>query len=375
MPKIAPEKKEAMKQYSEMVANKIGKNLSFLLNFIGVTNKELAEDVGFAEGSVSNYIAKGRPIPIPVLMKICSSRLLRDKGIYLGLDDFIKDNDLFLREIKETSPAVDSGRCADLSGYAGNYFCYYFDQTRSIDEQKDTAYRGMRFGVVSIFLDNISTEDVRKYTVGAVFFQQSKKDEAIALKKEADRLYASSSEEMRSLFLGRKDGYIGEVVSASDSLFITVSNPTFRDQAMIILPVTDKREDAAYKGGMGSINSMSHGIHVPVCQKILFSDEVLECSNEVIGEQLSISSRSVSTSSEAAEIAELCKQLYSPDVMQGLLIDDDDKKAMIAGRLNRLVAAYIDNNINSVISITREDDKEAYYMIKKNAFRKSERKL
>lgn len=370
---IAPEKKEAMKQYSTVIAQKIGVNLSSLLDVLGISNKELAEDVGFAEGSVSNYISKGRAIPIPVLMKICSSRLLRNKSIYLGIDDFLKDNDLFVREIKRTPLTADSGRAADLKSYAGNYFCYYFDQTRSADDQKDTAYRGMRYGVISVFLDSLSADDTPHYTVGAVFFQQDKKDQAVAVKKEADKLYGESDEKLRSLFLGRKDGYIGEAVSAPDSIFIMISNPTFRDRALMILPVPDKREGSAYRGGVGALNSISHGVHVPVCQKILFSGEVLDCPNEAIGELLSISSRSVSTRQEAAEIAELCKQLYSPEIMRELLISDTDKKAIIADRLDHLVAAYISNNVDSVISVTREDDRAAYKFIKKNASWSGER--
>ena len=368
MAKVDPVKKEQLEKFTKQITQTIADNLTALFKTVGVTNKEIADDIGIAEGSISNYCTANRLITIPVLMKICSSNLIRSKGIYLGVDDFVKKSDLFKREIALAPEQSAEESFTDLEGYIGNYFCYFYDQTRTAEEQQNTAYRGMRYGVLSVFREDTPADGTPKLVVGAIFFQQDKKDRAIKNKDEVDELTrsAKTSDKIYKFYSSNKDGYIGELSSSSKSVFITLCNPTFKDQALIILPASGRREDASYKGGLGTLNSVSHGVHVPAAQKILISGEVLTCPNEVIAEYLTLSSKSVSTAYEAEEIANLCAKLFSPE-MDSLSISTSDKSSIIANRLNHLVAAYIDKNVDSVVSVTSDEDKRAYKFIKKNA--------
>ena len=368
MPKDNTNKKTELDEFTEQITKRIADNLNTLFDKVGVTKKTIANDIGVSDAAISNYCSGLRLIPIPPLIKICSSDLIRGKGIYLSVDDFVKKNELFKREIDNTPEASSNESATDLDGYIGNYFCYFYDQTRSADEQQNTAYRGMRYGVISIFREDSPTDGVPKLVAGAIFYQQDKKDIAIKNKNEVDELKrtAKTSDKIYKFYSSNKEGYIGELSSNAKSIFITLCNPTFKDQALIILPASGKREDAAYRGGLGSLNSVSHGVHVPAAQKILISGEVLNCPNEDISEYLTLSSDALSAKREAEEIAKLCEKLYNPE-KESLSINESDKIAIIANRMNHLVSTYIDNNVDSVVSVTSKEDKNAYKFIKKKA--------
>ena len=364
----------------------LAENLKQVLKLSGLTHNEFAAKAQISTGALTNYLkgdSAGRTPPVLTLLNICTMPELKARGINLEISDLVSSD--FRPIVDELH--IDSSDVKHQD-FIGVYNCYFFDQTKSISDDLAST-RELRFGVIAVFdeIDKLTQEITM--TCYAKFFKSDERRKADALHEDLYEVFAESKEalkeneenedfdfdlatefdlrnsQIRDIFENHTGFYSGEVTFSETHTFFNFNSPVFHDNALMVFYAPPKRADHKYIGGIGTVSSITHGSnHMPVAQKIILSSNPLDCSDEEIAEHLCISTGSVPLGSEAAALSMICNKLYDPKERLHFL-DDDDKKSIIAERMNKLINNYIRKNINSVSCVSLEDDKKVYQLIRR----------
>lgn len=360
------------------LAKQIGINLEKLRIAMDWTQKKMATVTGVADATMNNYL-NGKRLPgIDYLVNLCAIPSIKKKSISLNVNDFLSNtfHPERAQKIKNTVNTLEeSVGSADHLDFLGAYICYFYDQSKTVHDQDSKIGRELRFGVLSVFDDYNSVTAEKKIKAFASFYKESELEKVVELKNELTAIFkqnksaAARNEALNVFYANLDEGtYSGEVTFSAQHAFVNIQSAVYSDNALMILYSPQKRTDNEYVGGIGSIASVAHGRkHMPTAQKIIASKYELGCSFEEISDHLSLSSAPVSQTEEAMALAEICKKLYSDETPMSALLDENDKTAIIETRLNQLVRNYIEKNVCCVGSVSEEEDKKVYALIKKYA--------
>lgn len=360
---------------SDALAIQVGANLLKLIKAVGWSQAKFAGETGISTGALSGYISGDKIPSLFYLVNICAMKFFKEKGLDLTLDKLIMEN---------FNPALTiqnrAGKTAEVKGtvphgdFIGNYVCYFFDQSKPTDELDNKASRGLRYGVISIFDDYNALTGKPTTKAVASFFKEEEAEKAFGLKGKLDDIFSSDFKiGVRNTSLMQEyegvAGYYNGVVTFSDRhAFISVESEVYGDNALLVLYSPQKKTNVDYIGGIGSVASISHGRnHMPTAQKIIISKYKLGCSNEMIAEHLSMATANISQQTEAEDLAEFCRKLYSNTVAEMSYLDEFDKIAMIQRRMRQLVKNYVEKNVCCVCSVSEDEDKKVLALIRRYA--------
>lgn len=358
------------------IAKQIGINLCKLKTTMGWTQARMAEIVGMSEPALANYL-KGKRLPyIDFLVNLCALPDVKKKGIHLKIDDFLSnsfDPERAQRAKNNTNEELPD--VAEHRDFVGTYICYFYDQSKVVYDQDSKDNRELRFGILSVFDDFNCVTAEKKMKVFATFYKEEDSETVVELKKELSDIFrigesiADRNEALFNFYSNLSEGvYTGEVTFSNQHAFINLQSGVYNDKALLILYSPQKRTDNDYLGGIGSITSVAHGrMHMPTAQKIIVSKYELRCSFEEIGDHLSFSSAPVSQTDESMDLAKICGRLYGEKASMGSYLDEIDKTAIVENRLNQLVRNYIEKNVCCVGSVSEDEDRKVYSLIKKYA--------
>lgn len=355
------------------IAKNIGENITKLCAAVEWSQAEFARRTSVSEPALSNYIKGKRAPSIGYLANLCALEVFKGKGLDLHIDDLINDSfdPQFVIQQKKGVP-IETKKKLKRSDFVGCYLCYFFDQTKPDEEQAHKATRELRYGVLSVYDDvNGVNGDVSAKAISA-FFKEEEKDKAFELKKKLDELFSCEisinerNDLIRQTYFNTSGVYDGEVEFSDHHTFISISCNKYGDSGMIVLYSPQKKTDTEFIGGIGSVASVAHGRqHMPVAQKIIISKYELKCSPDVIAEHLNMTSVSITSDDESAELCGLCKKLYDGSFSAMSFFEDKDKEAVVSNRLNQLITNYVKKNLCCVGAVSEDDDRKVFALIKK----------
>ena len=358
------------------IMKQIGINLEKLRVAMGWTKAKMAEITGVSEPALANYLRGERLPTIDFFVNLCAMQEIKKKKILLTIDSFLSNsfNPEHALEVQNNTPE-DLTDLADHRDFVGTYICYFYDQSKTVHDQDSKTNRELRFGILSVYDDYNYVTAEGKMKAFATFYKERELDKVVGLKKELRAIFqnvrsiADRNTALFDFYSNLNEGvYSGEVNFSNQHAFINIHSGVYSDNALMILYSPQKRTDNDYLGGIGSIASVAHGrMHMPTAQKIIVSKYELGCSFEEISDHLSMSSAPVAQTEEAKALAEICTRLYGDDAPMTSFLDENDKTAIIETRLNQLVRNYIEKNVCCVGSVSEEEDKRVYSLIKKYA--------
>ncbi len=356
------------------IMKQIGINLGKLKTAMNWTQAKMADLTGVAEPTMANYL-KGERLPgIDFFVNLCAMPSVRKKGIFLRIDDFLSNTfDPERAQKAKTTVNEELPDEIDHNDFVGVYICYFYDQSKAVHDRHSKADRELRLGLLTVYNDYNCVTGEKKMKVFASFYKEKELQKATELKKSLVAVFknnatvADRNEALFAFYASLGEGvYEGEVLFSNQHAFVHLNSGLYKDNALIILYLPQKRSDCDYLGGLGSIASISRGsMHMPSAQKIIVSRYELGCSFEEISDHLSMTSAPVSQTQEAMDLAEICKKLYDKEAPMAGLLDESDKTAIIETRLNQLVRNYIEKNVCCVGSVSEEEDKTVYSLIKR----------
>ncbi len=359
-----------------LLKKNVSKNLTKLREAMEWTQSRLARETYISEPALSSYLKEnsGRLPSLEYLVGLCTLPVFKNKGLNLTLDLLIS-NDFNPKKMLENryARASDSPDTIRHKDFLGNYLCYFFDQSKPVNNNDYKASRDLRYGVIALYpvCENLSGE--YEMRVLSSFFKKEEIEEARSLKKQLDEIEVRNLEiweraqTVEDAFCDAgKSVYMGRTSFSEHHIFISIQNDTHKDNALIILNLPPKKRETAYIGGLGSVASVAGGQkHMPTAQKILLSQYDLLCSEEQIVDALSMTSAQISQKKEAEELCYFCRKLYSNDQAVNML-EEADKAALIQRRMDQLVQNYIAKNLCCVGTVSQEEDQKVYEMIKES---------
>jgi len=369
------EKKDPMTARNDLM-KQIGRNLSKLKAVMNWTQSRMSNLTGVAEPTTANYLKGERMPSLEYFITLCNLDEVKDKKIDLRIDDFLSSSfDPGKAQAINSNMAKGLSDISDHRDVAGVYFCYFFDQSKPVNEHMLRGTRELRFGVLTVFDDYNRVTGEKKMKAFASFYKEKEQENAVPVKAELDKIFSSGESvadrnaAIADFYTKLDDGvYIGEVSFTAQHIFISIQSRIHSDNALMILNSPPKRSDSDYIGGVGCIASVAHGrSHMPSAQKIIISRYELKCSFEEIADCLSLSSTVLTASEESEALVSMCKNLFSEESAISKALTDGDKLAIIEGRLNQLVSNFIDKNICCVASVSSEEDKNVYELIRKHS--------
>ncbi len=357
----------------DKIAKNIGNNIMKLCTAVEWSQAEFARKTSVSEPALSNYIKGERAPSVAYLANICALEVFKGKGLDLHIDDLINDSfdpQYVLQQKKGVT--VETKKMLKRSDFIGCYLCYYFDQTKSGDEQAHKATRELRYGVLSVYDDiNGVNGDVSAKAIAA-FFKDEEKDSAFELKKKLEEIFSAEisindrNDFIRQAYYNTSGIYDGDVEFSDHHTFINIGSSKYGDNALIVLYSPQKKTDTDFIGGIGSVASVAHGRqHMPVAQKIILSKYTLGCSPDVIAEHLNMASATITSTDESVELCAICKKLYDGASAATSFLDDNDKEAIVSNRLNQLIGNYVKKNLCCVGTVSEEEDRKVFALIKK----------
>ena len=349
----------------------VSDNLSRLLKLLKLTKTQFAQKMNIAASTVTNYLTPSdmRIPPVSFLMNVCLLPEIKALGLEITINDLVSaEFDPMVRDEEAVSKHKLTHR-----DFLGNYYCYYFDQSKAVSLRETETARDLRFGVITIFDEPNTLTGNIGYEAYAMFYKASEREKAVALKTDVDKLFDSESilfsernTAIRSRYRRESGFYAGGVKFSSTHAFVGITGNSFRDCAMMTFYTPSKKDGVSYIGGIGAVSSVTHGSdRMPVAQKIIISQAKLCCPDEVIGEHLNMTSHRIDLNDQAKMLAELCSKLFHPQTKANYL-DDNDRTAIIKERLNQLVSDYIHNCVFSVSAVSKDEDKKIYSLIRQS---------
>lgn len=359
-----------------------GKNFSEVYKMLDLSQDKLHVMTGKAVGVINKY-AKG--IDTPSLYFMENLLAMEPFNEYpLMIDDFISGAAVDI--VGNPTPVGTKSEFVHKD-MVGSYMVYLFDQSKENYTLNEKASRKLRYGVVSIveevkmnyganssfkayaqfFKNQDDANNVHK-TLTSIFDVATKGDtiDIPALAKDIETEYGKIGMDISNpqyKTYKNKEYYQGEVDFQENHVFIDLKSNYFGDHALFALYSTVKKKDSNYIGGVASLSSVSHGdSHSPCAQKALVSRYALKCSDEKIGEVIRMNPTKVSIDAKIEEIYGMFEEL-NKESLSGL-IDRQDKLSIFANRFERIVQDYIKDGLNSVGVVTKDDDKNAYELIK-----------
>ncbi|MBR4341923.1 MAG: helix-turn-helix transcriptional regulator [Lachnospiraceae bacterium] len=333
----------------------ISSNLKRLISKNGITQKDLADKLGVAPASMTDY-CKGRRIPnVEFFVSL--------KNLYdISIDDFLTKS---INPSSRSLPAKESSFVTNVMTtyhkYCGIYFVYYFDTGKYKGRDTQPPKDSVHFGVLFIY-ENPSSLDVPEFSCAAVLGIKEREDVTI-LKKTLEDL----SDPSRIIdYIGNKypnTAYFGDFELSNEHAFVTMSHAS-TDKALLIFHRVDNNKPN-YTGGIGTINSVSKGRErAPVVQFIGISRYPLSMSIEEIHHSLLLNYPNFQAESETEDMISNFKALYLDSEVAKQGFSEYQKSIIVRSTLERYIKKSLERNMFRYGKVSERDDDEWYHAIK-----------
>lgn len=344
-------------------------NLKSLIEQNGLTQKELAEKVGFCEAAVCRYFRGNQFPPIDFLFNL--------KKLYgISIDDFLSRK---MIEPVENKEELEIRRAHELlerklyRKYCGNYIVYYLDTSNYKGRDSNTPAESLVYGVINIH--EVETNLDKPEFESIAFFGIDSREEAEQIKKSLDAL--SSMEEITKYIHKAKDNdgqnniYTGNFEFGAKHAYISLKHENI-DRALIILYRVDTNKPV-YNGGLGVINSGSKGREkMPTAQFMALSRYSLSLSPEEIHHELLLSHPTFKADEEIKNLIAMFKNTYLTSDSSTSLFSDYQKELMLKAYLEDNIKKIITRNMDRYAKASERDDSNWYKLIKKESIKYQE---
>ncbi|MGD9901606.1 MAG: helix-turn-helix transcriptional regulator [Spirochaetales bacterium] len=328
---------------NKQISNPFSVNLQKLIKDQDLNQSKLSQMTGFSVTSINNYLNEVNDPPISFLLAL-------KKQYKINIDEFLtkrlEENTL----VKVQTPYVNSQK------YEGNYMLYFHQSSAYKGAGYNPVKDPLKYGVLSIFPSADNTFDASNKMVSVATFFTSRQ-EAKAFKQVLDNLPNDYVEiENKHETYGQK--YKGALEATPAQVFISLKSDSYRDSVLIIL--NNPPSDKAYIGGIGTVNSVSHGREpAPVIQYIILSKYYIDMPDGELYNLLSLTVENIDVRTETMKLLEQFKMLYSD---KNINIEEYQKNYIMQNNIERSIVDIVKRNMFLYGKISnREDDK--YYRL------------
>lgn len=345
-------------------------NLKTLAEQNGLTQKELAEKVGFCEAAVCRYFRGNQFPPIDFLFNL--------KKLYgISIDDFLSRKMIEPVESKEELEIRKAHELLERNlykKYCGNYMVYYLDTSNYKGRDSNTPAESLVYGVINIH--EVETNLDKPEFESVAFLGIDSREEAEKIKESLDSLtsmveiakYVHSSKDND----GQNNIYTGDFEFGAKHAYITLKHENI-DKALIILYRVDTNKPV-YNGGLGVINSGSKGREkMPTAQFMALSRYSLSLSPEEIHHELLLSHPTFKADEEIKNLIAMFKNTYLTTDSSTSLFSDYQKELMLKAYLEDNIKKIITRNMDRYAKASERDDSNWYKLIKKESIRYHEK--
>ncbi len=333
----------------------IAQNLKKLISEKGITQKELAEKLGVAAASMTDY-CKGRRIPnVEFFVAL--------KNLYdISIDDFLTRSILTTGiSLPDRQPVLNENQLVTCRKYCGNYFVYYFDTGKYKGRDTQTPRESLHYGILCIF-ENPTSLGAPEFHCAAIL-GISGRDSAADLKNTLDNIGDSSRLVEYISENHPHTAYFGDFELSQDHAFISMRHDN-TDRALLIFHRVDNNKPN-YTGGIGTINSVSKGRErMPVVQFMGISRYPLAMSVEEIHHCLLLNYPTFKAQAETQEMLQNFKTLYLDAEASAQGFSDYQKEIFLQSTMERSIRKILERNVFRYGKISGRDDDEWYHAIK-----------
>ncbi|MDO5133470.1 MAG: helix-turn-helix transcriptional regulator [Eubacteriales bacterium] len=337
------------------VASIIGNNLRKLIKENGITQRHLAEQLGVAPATMTDYCT-GKRVPQATF-------LVELRKLY-GIDlNAFMTSDISSRVSSRTVSQDSASEMyrTTCRKYCGLYYTYYLDTSRFKGRDTLTPAMSLLFGVLYIYEDPSLFAGYR-YNCAAVL-GLSRQKEAECLIREFKKTDSPSDILTKIENEYAKKAYYGSFELSQEHAFLSMRHAG-TDRALAILHRVDNNKPD-YAGGIATINSVSKGRErMPVVQFFGLSRHLLSMSPEEIQHALLLNYPTINVEEETGEILRVLRMLYVENEDARVAFSPEQKRDVIRSTLERLVRKNLERNAFRYAKISGEDDDEWYHRIK-----------
>ncbi len=348
----------------------VSKNLLAISRYMGWSKADMALRTDVSGAAVSNYLSGERIPTVSYLKRLCILPEIRDRQLDLTVDKLLSED--FRLEPKKVVLPVSKDHAQNLQG---RYMVYFLDQSKDLEKMEYDELGGLRVGILAIVEGISDLKGTSCLKVFAAFYKEEQEDVIERVRKDVDAIFSfkdTDANEIASrlqMYYENKPGdsspYTGEMSVTQDHLFVSLNSEAYQDQALMIFSQPKaKREGKEYVGGMGAVASVCHGqVHKPTAQNIILSRYPLTRVHEQVRQLLWDFPTEPKCTLEAMEITRLAKHLFDGENAASTMLDDDDKAAILANRMDQLVKLYVQKRMGYVSCVAQKNEYEAYRII------------
>lgn len=340
---------------NQEVCSIIAANLKTLIAENGITQRELARQVGVAKATMNDYCAGKRAPQATFLVEL--------KKLYgIDINEFLTSTihvPMSVRQPAEDSPA-ESLR-AVYGKYCGTYYVYYFDTSRFKGRDTLSTAMSLLYGILYIYEEPSAVGGLQYNCAAVLGLEKQEKADSLM---QVFRASASPVEVLREIDAGYANmAYYGSLEIGQEHAFLNLRHAG-TDRALAILHRVDSNKDTYY-GGIATINSISKGRErMPVVQFFGTSRQRLNISAEDIQHALLLSYPIVDVAEEVEEVLRIHRVLFIDNDDARNSFTPDQKKAVIQSTIERAVRRNLIRNAFRYAKISGEDDDAWYHLIR-----------
>lgn len=332
----------------------VSNNLKVIISQNGTTQKELADKIGVAPATMSDY-CKGHRLPsVDFLFSL--------KSLYdISIDDFITKDISIPSTSSELNNATFSGMQEIYSKLVGTYFIYYLDTGKYKGRDNRVPSDSLTYGILSIYKTSTAFDAVEYGCVAALGMRS--REEARCLKNNID--YFEDTTDIVDYFSKNYQStfYSGGVDITQEHIFISLSHSN-TDKSLVILHRVDNNKDN-YLGGIGTVNSVSKGRErMPVVQYVGLSRYPLEMSDEEVHHALLLSYPEIEVGEDSDDLIREFKALFSDENEKTQAFSEQQKSVFFRSILSRYIRKSVERNVFRYGKVSNKDDDDWYHLIK-----------
>lgn len=333
----------------------VSNNLQKLIKEQGLTQRKLAEKLGIAAASMSDY-CKGKRLPTVEHLAIL-------KKLYgISIDDFLT------AEISPAAitpppevPVFDQQTLEAYKKFCSSYFLYYFDTSKMKGRDTQPPRDSLLYGILYVY--ELHDKEVPAFECMSILGFEDR-DEVARAKKELDEM--EDPQKKREYLISKYESsiYLGRFTLSKDNAFVSMTHGT-TDKALLILPWIDS-SSKPYIGGIGTINSVSKGRErMPVIQLIGVSRYTLGLSVEEIHHSLLLDQPTFEVDGKTVdEMIMNFKALYVDPNSAMVNFSEYQKTIFVRSMIEQIVRRSLERNVFRYGKVSGADDDLFYHKLK-----------
>ncbi len=356
------EKNESKEYITPEMYKITDKNCKTLLKEKKLTQQRLALDTGFSVGTVSNYVNCETSNQFPSVNFLVA--LQQNYGI--SIDEFIT-KELAPTQLQPPSPTqFEEKELNAYRTYCGFYYCYYFDTSMYKGKDYNSDEASLLYGIIHIFKDPVP-EKIMSHSCLAVLGFKTPEAVQAAMNELSSRFDGHNISDLYKFIESDStysyNAYYGDFELNSINAFLTLRHKD-KDRALIILHRVPSKS-SVYKGGIGTINSVSRGREpMPVVQFIGLSRQFIGLPAEEIHHNLQLGFPTLQAREASNKLVQKFKDLYLSTETPASSYSDFDKELVMNGNIDFVLKELLKKNLFRCGKISGQDDDEWYHFIK-----------